>query len=410
MLVVWFGAERDAAAATLERKQADDAARAAQASGLPALEQLRQRHAELTTVTDYSAETIAHQAEATRIVNQVTRHYRDASAATVAEIIRLTQANADLERSIGHVSHAFERVKQSQLRYAEELAALEALRGEPGVDEGLLEIEFARVRAAQVLDVKRAYWEQELLEAEGFRSREAAAAQAQTEQLIAIEYRYATEHGRLQQQISRFAATEGRARAQLGLEIVKGAASRLAAHNQTAFKIYQATAIAQATISTIQSAQDAYASGMKIAAPAPIPQIAAAVFVAAALAEGYTRVAAIKSQPPPQAFAQGGIVDSPTFFTTRHVPRGVAGEAGPEAIVPLKRLPNGQLGVGMQGGGVTHNHVAIAIDVTVTGGADPEATGEAVGVRVRETLKPLMQALLIDEQRPGGLLNPTDTV
>lgn len=50
-------------------------------------------------------------------------------------------------------------------------------------------------------------------------------------------------------------------------------------------------------------------------------------------------------------FANGGIVSSPTPFAFGGGKLGVMGEAGPEAILPLKRGPNGQLGV--QGGGNT---------------------------------------------------------
>ena len=44
------------------------------------------------------------------------------------------------------------------------------------------------------------------------------------------------------------------------------------------------------------------------------------------------------------AFANGGVVGSPTFFGLNNG-LGVMGEAGPEAIMPLKRGANGQLGV-----------------------------------------------------------------
>jgi len=45
------------------------------------------------------------------------------------------------------------------------------------------------------------------------------------------------------------------------------------------------------------------------------------------------------------AFASGGVVDSPTFFNYGGNRSGVAGEAGPEAIIPLKRTSSGELGV-----------------------------------------------------------------
>ena len=57
-------------------------------------------------------------------------------------------------------------------------------------------------------------------------------------------------------------------------------------------------------------------------------------------------------------FAKGGVVDSPTFFKFANggsFAGGVMGEAGPEAILPLKRGAGGKLGVvaeGAGGGGV----------------------------------------------------------
>lgn len=49
-------------------------------------------------------------------------------------------------------------------------------------------------------------------------------------------------------------------------------------------------------------------------------------------------------------FARGGIVSSPTSFPMRGG-RGLMGEAGPEAIMPLARGADGRLGVQAAGGG-----------------------------------------------------------
>lgn len=46
-----------------------------------------------------------------------------------------------------------------------------------------------------------------------------------------------------------------------------------------------------------------------------------------------------------QAFAEGGVVSSPTNFPMAGNKVGLMGEAGPEAIMPLKRGSNGKLGV-----------------------------------------------------------------
>ncbi|RMD91748.1 MAG: phage tail tape measure protein [Alphaproteobacteria bacterium] len=48
-------------------------------------------------------------------------------------------------------------------------------------------------------------------------------------------------------------------------------------------------------------------------------------------------------------FAQGGVVSGPTPFPMRGG-AGLMGEAGPEAIMPLKRGADGKLGVAVQGG------------------------------------------------------------
>lgn len=51
-------------------------------------------------------------------------------------------------------------------------------------------------------------------------------------------------------------------------------------------------------------------------------------------------------------FADGGVFDRPTLFPTRaRNVIGMLGEAGPEAIMPLKRGPDGKLGVGAPEGG-----------------------------------------------------------
>ena len=52
-----------------------------------------------------------------------------------------------------------------------------------------------------------------------------------------------------------------------------------------------------------------------------------------------------------QAYANGGVVGSPTTFPMAGGKTGLMGEAGPEAIMPLKRGANGKLGVQMEGGG-----------------------------------------------------------
>jgi phage-related minor tail protein len=51
----------------------------------------------------------------------------------------------------------------------------------------------------------------------------------------------------------------------------------------------------------------------------------------------------------PLPFAKGGVVSSPVSFPLSGGRRGIAGEAGPEAILPLARGSDGRLGVRADG-------------------------------------------------------------
>lgn len=65
------------------------------------------------------------------------------------------------------------------------------------------------------------------------------------------------------------------------------------------------------------------------------------------------------SQGRVMPFAKGGIVSSPAMFPMRGG-RGLMGEAGPEAIMPLSRGPDGKLGV--QGG--AGRSVSVVMNIT----------------------------------------------
>ena len=64
---------------------------------------------------------------------------------------------------------------------------------------------------------------------------------------------------------------------------------------------------------------------------------------------GLYRLGAIKP------FAAGGVIGAPTYFPLSPGGLGLAGEAGPEAIVPLSRGPDGRLGIAMNGASAAAN-------------------------------------------------------
>lgn len=66
-------------------------------------------------------------------------------------------------------------------------------------------------------------------------------------------------------------------------------------------------------------------------------------------------------------FAKGGVVGSPTLFGYGGNKTGMMGEAGPEAIMPLKRNAQGRLGVEVSGGGGSQVNVYHTINLSANG-------------------------------------------
>ncbi len=107
---------------------------------------------------------------------------------------------------------------------------------------------------------------------------------------------------------------------------------------------------------------------------------------------------------PGGLFANGGtftngIVNSPTLFKFANGGAGqlgLMGEAGPEAIIPLKRGRDGKLGVA--GGGGTS--VVVNVDAKGTSVQGNSGQGEQLGRAISQAV----QAELVKQKRPGGLL------
>ena len=97
-----------------------------------------------------------------------------------------------------------------------------------------------------------------------------------------------------------------------------------------------------------------------------------------------------------QKFARGGVVDKPTIFPfAKGV--GLMGEAGPEAILPLRRGKGGRLGV--EGGGNTS--VIVNVDAS---GSDVQGNEDS-GRQLGQLIAVAVQSQLIEQSRPGGILN-----
>ena len=111
-----------------------------------------------------------------------------------------------------------------------------------------------------------------------------------------------------------------------------------------------------------------------------------------------------------QFFASGGVftnqvVSRPTMFA-HGGGFGVMGEAGPEAIMPLTRAPNGKLGVAAQGGSGVQNNVNISVSISQAGSAESDSKADSEqGRRIARMLDSKIIEVLARESRPGGMLS-----
>ena len=103
-------------------------------------------------------------------------------------------------------------------------------------------------------------------------------------------------------------------------------------------------------------------------------------------------------------YAMGGIVDRPTLFPFANggtISTGLMGEAGPEAIMPLRRGADGRLGVTSSQAGIVN--VTVNVDASGSSVQGDQAQAKALGGAVSAAV----QAEIVKQKRPGGLLAGT---
>ncbi len=98
-----------------------------------------------------------------------------------------------------------------------------------------------------------------------------------------------------------------------------------------------------------------------------------------------------------QKYAYGGVVSKPTIFPMANG-IGLMGEAGAEAILPLRRGSNGKLGVQSSGGSI--GNIVVNVDASGSSVAGDEQRGKELG----RLISTAVQSELIQQKRPGGLL------
>ena len=96
-------------------------------------------------------------------------------------------------------------------------------------------------------------------------------------------------------------------------------------------------------------------------------------------------------------YAMGGIVKKPTIFPMKDG-LGLMGEAGAEAVMPLKRTRQGKLGVEASGGG--GNVVNVSVDASGTSAQGNTMKANQLGKLIGAAI----EAELVKQKRPGGIL------
>ena len=100
-----------------------------------------------------------------------------------------------------------------------------------------------------------------------------------------------------------------------------------------------------------------------------------------------------------EAYANGGVVSGPTNFPMSGNKIGLMGEAGPEAIMPLKRGSNGKLGVqaeGNRGGDVIH------INQSFNFQANGDETVKKLIAQAAPKIADMAKASVVESRRRGG--------
>ena len=99
-----------------------------------------------------------------------------------------------------------------------------------------------------------------------------------------------------------------------------------------------------------------------------------------------------------QAYANGGVVGGPTMFPMAGGKTGLMGEAGPEAIMPLKRGANGKLGVQMEGGGGDTINVVQNFSFQANG----DDSVKKIIAQAAPQIANMTKKSLLDDRRRGG--------
>ena len=132
-----------------------------------------------------------------------------------------------------------------------------------------------------------------------------------------------------------------------------------------------------------------WAMGLALIAGAATVGIVGGYASGAADAQSKNAQGNVYDQGELERFAMGGIVQRPTYFKFAKG-TGLMGEAGPEAIMPLTRLPGGELGVKGGGGGAVTVNIYNNSDATVRQEEKNTPDGKQLDIFIESVVKSQM--------------------
>lgn len=278
----------------------------------------------------------------------------------------------------GHSSREAQAVYNNQLRLeqAKQQARIDGARRQSlGLES---DDESGELKLNADSEITRQHREQELLDAQGFRTQEEANEAAHQERLFQIKNQYA---GAMAQSVVAFANFETKTNANKAKSIVGlGAAAfkQMAGQSKRAFKTYKAFAIAQAVINTYQSATGAFNS---LAAIPVVGTVLGGIAAAAAVASGLAQVRQIKSAQP-AGIAHGGLdyVPNESTYILQRGERVLSPKQNVEISTAARRINQST----QQSAGQSISFT-ITNEITVNGNSDEQQSnqvGESIGRQV----------------------------
>jgi len=112
---------------------------------------------------------------------------------------------------------------------------------------------------------------------------------------------------------------------------------------------------------------------------------------------GFANGGVIQDGKQVQAYANGGVVGGPTYFPMAGGKTGLMGEAGPEAIMPLKRGKGGKLGVEVSG-----DTGAVNIVQNFSFAANGDESVKKIIAEAAPKIANMTQQQIMDARRRGG--------